>query len=154
MLTLQANETPSDEWPRAVSETGPSVEELVAKSRAGCSSAFEQLVSHFEERIYGYLFQITRNVHDAEDLTQVPFIKAYRNLRNFAGTHAFAPWLFTIAKRTALNHLRGLRHTEELCDEDRIEREDPATNLESKDEQANVWAVARRLPYAQHEAIW
>ena len=137
-----------------LNETEGRPEALVTRTCEGSVDAFEELVRQFENRIYGYLLQLTRNTHDAEDLAQITFVKAYRNLRNFKSPNAFAPWLFTIAKRTALNHLRDRRPVEELKDDHRAEADNPATSLESKDEQESVWRVARRLPGAQYEALW
>ena len=87
-------------------EPEPSIDSLVEQARSGCAASFEGLVAHFEKRIFHYLYQMTRNAHDAEDLTQVTFLKAYQNLQRFQKDGAFHAWLFTIAKRTALNHIR------------------------------------------------
>src|SRR5258708_28023125 len=81
----------------AASASAPSAEEMAARAGAGCPEAFAALVVLHEARIFNYLFQITRNIHDAEDLTQVTFVKAYQSIRSFEAPRAFTPWLFTIA---------------------------------------------------------
>src|SRR5262245_22676196 len=154
MLSPEASESRAGPPSAVVVDAARSAEALVAQARGGDVSAFEELVRRFEDRIYGYLFQITRNAHDAEDLAQVTFVKAFRNLQNFGKARAFAPWLFVIAKRTALNHLRDVRPTQELNEHDRIDPENPATQLESKDAREGVWAIARRIPIHQYEALW
>ena len=85
------------------------IEQLAERSRAGCRESFELLVEHFERRLFHFLYQMTRNRHDAEDLTQVTFLKAYQNISAYESQHAFSAWLFTIAKRTALKHCLGMR---------------------------------------------
>ena len=52
------------------------IEQLAERSKAGCRESFELLVEHFERRLFHFLYQMTRNRHDAEDLTQVTFLKA------------------------------------------------------------------------------
>lgn len=154
MLSPETSEPRAATASTVVADATGSAETLVARARSGDVSAFEELVRRFEDRIYGYLFQFTRNAHDAEDLAQVTFVKAFRNLKNFGNARAFAPWLFVIAKRTALNHLRDARPTRELEEHDRIDPDNPATQLESKDHQESVWTVARRVSPQQYEALW
>jgi RNA polymerase sigma-70 factor, ECF subfamily len=132
----------------------PDVDALAERSRAGCAASFEALVVHFERRIYGYLYQMTGNQHDAEDLTQVTFLKAFRNIHRYQPNHAFNAWLFTIAKRTALNHFRDRRPAEELGTDLAAESEHPGTVLEREDDRAAIWELARTLKPAQYEALW
>ena len=48
---------------------------------------------------------------DAEDLTQETFLRAYENLHRYDRRWAFSTWLFTIARRTSINHRRRRRPT-------------------------------------------
>jgi RNA polymerase sigma-70 factor, ECF subfamily len=129
-------------------------EEIARQAQTGSAPAFEQLVAMHEARIFNYLRQMTSNLHDAQDLTQVTFVKAYRNLTRYDARHSFASWLFTIAKRTALNHFRDTRRTEELDERTLVETHTPAAQVEHHDEEESVWAKARRLPRDQFEALW
>src|SRR5881296_3016997 len=60
-----------------------SPERLVEESKAGSAEAFGLLVEHFEHRIFNFLCQMTGNTHDAEDLAQETFLKAYRSIHRF-----------------------------------------------------------------------
>jgi RNA polymerase sigma-70 factor (ECF subfamily) len=42
----------------------------------------------------------------AEDLTQETFIKAWKSLSRFDAMKAFKPWLFSIARNTAIDYVR------------------------------------------------
>jgi RNA polymerase sigma-70 factor, ECF subfamily len=138
----------------SVVELEPGIEELAERSRAGCRASFEALVSHFEKRIFHYLYQMTRNQHDAEDLTQVTFLKAYQNIHAYQSNRAFHAWLFTIAKRTALNHFRDSRPVEELPPELEANTETPSVALEKKDARSAIWKLAQALKPNQYEALW
>ena len=136
-------------------ETPVASEELAARFQAGCQSSFALLVRRFEGRILNYLLQFTRNRHDAEDLTQETFLKVYRNIHGYDSIYAFSPWLFTIAKRTALNHLRSAaRAPLDPLEDAGVDDEDPAVLLERKDQELSIWKVARRLKPNQYEALW
>ncbi|MBI3415596.1 MAG: sigma-70 family RNA polymerase sigma factor [Verrucomicrobia bacterium] len=130
------------------------IEQLAASARVGCRESFEQIVLHFEKRIFHFLLHMSRNRHDAEDLTQITFLKAYRDLQSYASGRSFGAWLFTIAKRTALNHLRSARRTEELTGDFVSQAEMPSTALERSDGQKNIWELARTLKPHAYEVLW
>jgi RNA polymerase sigma-70 factor (ECF subfamily) len=130
------------------------IEALAERSRQGCRDSFEALVSHFERRVYHYLFHTTRNEQDAQDLTQITFLKAYQNIHAYQSRGAFHSWLFTIAKRTVLNHFRGSRPVEELQPDLAATNENPSYLMEKKDACSDLWRLARSLKPAQYDALW
>jgi RNA polymerase sigma-70 factor (ECF subfamily) len=134
------------------SESSP--ERLAQLAKTGCLDSFEQLVGRYEGHIYNFLKQFTGNHHDAEDLTQVTFVKAYRNLHRYNSSFSFATWLFTIARRTACSHFRSACHFEELPANEESVEESPATALECKEERDSVWRLVRKLKPKQAEALW
>ena len=81
----------------------PTPEQLARQCQEGCRASFERLVEMYTPRIFGFILQRTRNSHDAEDLTQETFMRAYRSIDRFQTTHSFAAWLFTIARYSTLN---------------------------------------------------
>ena len=129
-------------------------EQLARRAREGCRDAFELLVTRHEHQIFNYLHQLTCNRHDAEDLAQETFVKAYRAIHRYDASFAFATWLFTIAKRTAYSHFRSARRVEEQPPDDPVDPANPATLLEGKEESDSLWALARRLKRNQYEALW
>lgn len=82
---------------------------LVAKAKAGDSSAFSELVEHYERRVFRMAKQITQNEEDAEDVLQETFLKAYSHLEDFQGNSKFYTWLVRIAVNEALMKLRKRR---------------------------------------------
>jgi len=131
-----------------------SPEELAGRCRRGCPDSFAQLVSLYQDRIFSYLWRLTGNPHDAEDITQDTFLKAYRALDRFDGSGSFTSWLFIIAKRTGLNHLRSTRRETVSETAEEIEHATPAILLEQRDEQQSIWNLARKLKPGQYEALW
>lgn len=137
-----------------VEQKESSPEQLAEQCKAGCQISFERLVEHFGGRIFNYLYQLTRNRHDAEDLTQETFVKAFQGIHRYEPSYAFATWLFTIAKRTAFSHLRSSRPVEEISPDTEAVGEDPGALLERKDESTSLWRQARGLKPKQYEALW
>lgn len=68
----------------------------------------------YQHKILGLVVRFVRDPHEAQDVAQEAFIKAYRALANFRGDSAFYTWLYRIAINTAKNYLvsRGRRPPE------------------------------------------
>lgn len=81
-------------------------QETLKRFKSGDSSAFGGLVDRYQERLYRVLVRICMDHHDAEDLLQEVFVKAYRSLANFHGDSQLFTWLYRIAVNTALSHRR------------------------------------------------
>jgi len=82
---------------------------LVASARAGDATAFEELVTRYEDKIFRLTSNITGNREDAEDAMQDAFLKAYAHLNEFHGDSRFYTWLVRIATNEALMRLRKRR---------------------------------------------
>ena len=93
---------------------GPRLDEsriprLVAGAQAGAVEDFGALVRLFHPRIYNFHLRRCRRPADAEDLTQDTFVRAWERLDRYRDAWPFATWLFTIANRLGINHLRRQR---------------------------------------------
>jgi RNA polymerase sigma-70 factor, ECF subfamily len=128
---------------------------LVRAAVAGDSQAFERIVHAHHRRVFNFLFHLTRHRHDAEDITQQTFIKAYHHLDSFDCARPLINWLLTIARRTALNHFRSAKRWEHMPVEPASGAPSPAHQAEQKDRAQNVWERARRvLSQREFEVLW
>lgn len=80
-------------------------QQLVKRVQNGDKRAFDLLVLKYQHRILGLVVRFVHDPHEAQDVTQEAFIKAYRALGNFRGDSAFYTWLYRIAINTAKNYL-------------------------------------------------
>ena len=78
---------------------------LVKRVQAGDKRAFDLLVKQYQHKIVGLIGRYVFDQHEALDVAQETFIKAYRALPGFRGDSAFYTWLYRIAINTAKNHL-------------------------------------------------
>jgi RNA polymerase sigma factor (sigma-70 family) len=69
---------------------------IINKCLNGDSAAFGLLVDKYKESIYALAYSKLGNFHDAEDVAQEVFIKAYENLRTLKRWDSFLAWLYSI----------------------------------------------------------
>ena len=130
-------------------------EALARQTQAGSLSAFEELVSRYERRIYAFIANSCRNPADAREVTQDTFVKAYQAIGQFKSQHAFCAWLFTIARRKCIDFHRAHPRQNEGALPEPAQTDDPAGLLAAREEHQQIWQVARRiLPQPQFQALW
>jgi len=80
--------------------------ELVRRTLAGESLAFEVLVDRYTPMVAGFLYGKTRCESDAEDIGQEVFLTAYRGLANLRDSDRVGPWLMRIVRSRLIDHYR------------------------------------------------
>jgi len=85
-------------------------EDVVASVQAGKSELYEILVSRYGRFLHYMTLRVVHDDADADDLVQEALLKAFINLRQFAGRSSFATWLTTIAIHGAVSHVRRMPH--------------------------------------------
>jgi RNA polymerase sigma-70 factor (ECF subfamily) len=83
-------------------------QELIERAQRGDRDAFCLLAQRYERRVYALAFHFTRDRHEAEDLSQEVWLKAYRAIHSYRGEAGFYTWLRQIAVNTLLNQRRGV----------------------------------------------
>src|SRR5258706_2452799 len=63
----------------------------------------------YQPRIYSLSLRMVRRAEDAQDVTQETFVRMFRALDRYDLDRPFAAWLFTIASRLCIDHLRRKR---------------------------------------------
>lgn len=77
--------------------------EWIIAAQQGDRAAFSRLVSAYWDRLYRWLFHLTRDRHKAEDLTQETFLKALAAVKSFRRGSNFRAWLFRIGHNNFVN---------------------------------------------------
>ena len=83
------------------------IERLVDEARAADAWAFGQLFDHFHLPIYRYIISRVHSPADAEDLTQLVFVKALEALPRYESRGIpFGGWLFRLARNAVVDFTR------------------------------------------------
>ncbi len=91
------------------------IEQLVELARAGDVESFGALFDHYHEPVYRFVASRVRDPTEAEDLTQVVFVKALEALPRYESRGVpFGGWLFRLARNAVIDFIRTRREHIEL----------------------------------------
>ena len=84
------------------SDTDPSIEWMI-QLRDGNEAAFDQLVERWQSPLINFFYRSLTSYEQAEDLTQLVFIRLYRAAPAYQPRARFSTYLFQIARRLLIN---------------------------------------------------
>ncbi len=79
---------------------------LVRRAQGGDEHAFSRLFHLHKKRVYSVCLSMTKDLAEAEDLTQEAFLQVFRSVGSFRGDSAFSTWLYRVAVNTVLMKIR------------------------------------------------
>jgi RNA polymerase sigma-70 factor, ECF subfamily len=79
---------------------------LVREAQRGNRAAFEELVRHYDQAVLRLAMHLTGSDHEAQDVYQEAFLKAYKSIGNFRFECSFYTWIYRIVTNLCLDHLR------------------------------------------------
>lgn len=124
----------------------------IARVRRGDAAAYDYLVTKYLRRVLSIAWGIVRNAHDAEDLAQEAFVKAFRSMDRFREGEPFGPWVYRIVTNLALDvvkHRTRFRH-EAVSEQQPAARRDQAElGAETHELSARIDAALESLPEMQ-----
>ncbi len=107
MATCVISATANDATPvKAVTKRDESERSLVQRAQRGDEEAFATLFQLHKKRVYSVCLLMTKDIAEAEDLTQEAFLQVFRSVGSFRCDSAFSTWLYRIAVNTVLMKLR------------------------------------------------
>ena len=123
-------------------------------------SAFEELYERHSRIVYSLVLRILRQGSTAEEVVQDVFLQLWRNSSRYDTSRPFVPWLLTLARNRALDHLR-LKSERQRRREDQTEEFPQIATAAPEYEKAldegrraeRVRALIGSLPAAQKKAI-
>ena len=80
--------------------------DLIREAQSGSRAAFDALVRQYEHQVLRLALHLTGSEHDAEDIYQEAFLKAYRYIGNFRFECSFYTWIYRIVTNLCLDQLR------------------------------------------------
>jgi RNA polymerase sigma-70 factor (ECF subfamily) len=140
--------------PRLVSRMREDDREAVLACRGGEREAFDRLVERYQRDVYRLCYRYVNNHHDANDMAQEVFLKAYRAIRSFRGDSAFSTWLYRIAVNTCLNFRAVRRPEHEELPEGLADRGPGiGDRVEQAEQSRRIREAVSRLPEKQRATL-
>jgi RNA polymerase sigma-70 factor, ECF subfamily len=128
--------------------------QAILACQGGEREAFDRLVERYQRDVYRLCFRYVNNHHDASDMAQEVFLKAYRALAKFRGDSSFSTWLYRIAVNTCLNFKAARKVPAEELSEHVADGGMPAVDrLEREERSQRVRKAVARLPEKQRATL-
>jgi len=128
--------------------------ELMLRVSAGDGAAFDLLVERYRDRTVNFLYRMTGNAEEAEDLAQEAFLRVYKARKKYQPVAEFSTWLYRIAYNLAVSHYRrrGQCQLGSLPD---LPSANPGPDacLTSAEVMEQVWKALDALPPGQRTAL-
>ena len=87
--------------------------ELVTLARQGDQLAYRAIYEKYEKPLRSRLSSFFRWKADIDDVVTESFQKFFQKIDSFDSSRDILPWLYTIASRTAIDHLDDIRREDE-----------------------------------------
>jgi RNA polymerase sigma-70 factor (ECF subfamily) len=114
---------------------------LLERYRNGDRAAFTELVIRYQRPIYNAAFWVLRRAEDANDVSQIVFLKVAEQLDEYDPKYRFFSWIYRIAVNESLNMLRRNGREEALDDEVDL----PGAESSNPEWQLSEAQLARRI---------
>ena len=130
--------------------------DLVSEALDGSDEAYAELVRRYQDLLYRHAERMAGSPDEAEDIVQLAFIKAYRNLATCQNPDHVGAWMYRITANACKDHLKSRRSDGVAIDDVpglAGEDGDPERALEQLDLRSRIDSALRRLPVDQREAF-
>ena len=125
---------------------------IVEQARSGDLEAYGTLVERYERTVFAAVLDITRDEHDAEDVTQDVFILGYQKLKQLRDMSRFPHWLLRVARREAIRVAKRERRRKSVIITDSVEPSHLDSDSSFLDEsKEHLLRQVQRLP--MHERV-
>ncbi len=124
----------------------------MAAAKRGDSEAFEVLVRSTYADVYGLALRLVGNEHDAADVLQEAYLRAFKSLRRFRGEASFSTWMYRITANCSSTMLSKRKRADHLEIEEGLEvvdvrpERDPEASVDTAHDREQLVSALRELP--------
>lgn len=133
---------------------------LIHRILQGDTSAYEEIVRCYQQRLFNTMVHILGSKEDAEDVVQESFVQAYLKLGTFQGNSAFYTWLYRISFNIAISHRRRRKKVhsidqvrEEVGNEPVDRGEGPGHRMEQQENIRQVHTALEKLSEEHRDVL-
>ena len=69
---------------------------IIESCLLGNTQVFSRLIDSYKNMVYNLAYRMSNNPHEAEDISQEAFLRAYQSLAHFNPSYKFSTWLYQI----------------------------------------------------------
>lgn len=163
-------ESSASEPVQAPPDASPTDGELVGRAIGSDRRAFDELIRRYQRQAVAVSYRLLGNSHDALEVTQDAFLKAYGSLATLQKPEAFGGWLLRIVSNLSLNYRRSRKTRSQLPLDDLLGSSDsqrtgsggsewmsssgdPVRKLEGRELGQKLQQALQQLPDKQRTAI-
>lgn len=130
---------------------------IIQKAKQGKQTAITDLYEHTKDYSY-FVAQQYVEADDIGDVLQESYLSVFQSLNTFDDSKKFKPWLHTIVRNKALDHLRKHNRVkftpiEEIEDLEDFDATMPNELLEQADKRSDILAIIESLPVGQKTVV-
>ncbi len=122
---------------------------IITRCQAGDKDAFRLLVETCQRMVFSVALKMLADEEEAKDIVQETFLRVWLNISKFDARRSFTTWLYAIASRLCLDHLKSRTHVVAMPEDESVLRRyasaDGQLELENREWVAIVRLLAEGL---------
>lgn len=131
---------------RKATEMQQTYSDILIRCQRGDKAAFRSVVEAHQRMVFSLSLKMVCDEDEAKDIVQETFIRVWQNIGEYDPGRPFATWLYTIATRLCMDHLKGRKRIVPLPDDESVLRQFAANADSQRTLENSEWvAIVRQL---------
>ena len=118
---------------------------IITRSQAGDKDAFRSLVETCQVMVFSVALKMLADEEEAKDVVQETFLRVWLNISKYDARRSFTTWLYAIASRLCLDHLKSRTHVIAMPEDERVLRRYASADGQRELENREWVAIVRLL---------
>jgi RNA polymerase sigma-70 factor (ECF subfamily) len=94
--------------------------DIIRQCQSGNKEVFRWVVQTHQRLVFSVALKMLADEEEAKDVVQETFIRAWQRIRDYDPRKPFTTWLYTIASRLCIDHLKRMRRLLPLPEDERV----------------------------------
>lgn len=128
--------------------------DLMTRVSKGDRKAFREILTRYQNGVYGFAFRYLCDPHEAEDISQEVFLRLYRSAESYCSSASLRAYLFRITRNLCIDYLRKKKPEIMMKPPDAVCPETPFSSLYASELREKIDEIIATLPENQRAAIY